>query len=226
MKKIVLIISLLLCSIILVSGFTSVNSINHGNYATNVGRNDGGLIAGYLQRIATPELADADQVTNDAVIAIGGTTVVLGLTNPDVARNLVIDIDEASSQNVKAGTVTINGTNVNGQTIQETFTLIVNDSAPITGSKAFKTVTSIVFPAQDGGLAAVDIGTGSKLGLERCVYDPLMYIQGSFGGTIEATRATVAASATAVESNTVQLNTTLNGSTVYLLYLYVVKDNL
>ena len=50
---------------------------------------------------------------------------------------------------MKAGDIVVYGTNIAGKEISETFTLTDDDTAVDAGTKAFKTVTSIVIPAQE-----------------------------------------------------------------------------
>lgn len=140
-------------------------------------------------------------------------TVTTAITNPDVPRNITATAG-GTSADIKAIQVTITGTNAEGVTITETLPAFTeNTTGTVTGSKAFATVTSIAIPAHDGTGATTAIGTGSKLGLgDRLSRDTV--ISASLGGTREGTRPTVATSASAVESNTVQLNSSLNGSAV------------
>jgi hypothetical protein len=152
--------------------------------------------------------------TGQATSASVTTTVTSFAAQPDVARNIVIT-PGGTTADVPAGDVVVTGTNTRGETITENFTFAANASSATTGSKAFKTVTSVVFPVQDGAAATYDIGTGVKLGLSRKMTAD-KYINGSCDGTYEATRATVAYSASAVESNTVTFNTAPNATRDYV----------
>jgi hypothetical protein len=168
---------------------------------------------GYLVQDAWTDTATASatllktaQATSDSVT----TTVTSFAAQPDVARNIVIT-PGGTTTDVPAGDVVVTGTNIRGDVITENFTFAANASSATTGSKAFKTVTSVVFPIQDGAAATYDIGTGVKLGLSRKM-NADNYINGNVDGTYEATRATVAFSTSAVESNTVTFNTAPNAS--------------
>jgi hypothetical protein len=170
-------------------------------------------VKGYVTQDSWTNTATASATllkTGQATSASATTTVTTFAAQPDVARNIVIT-PGGTTADVPAGDVVVTGTNIRGATITENFTFAANASAATTGSKAFKTVTSVVFPVQDGAAATYDIGTGVKLGLSRTM-NADNYINGSVDGTYETTRATVAFSATAVESNTVTFNTAPNAS--------------
>lgn len=169
-------------------------------------------VNGYLRRQAwsAPAAADAglilnDQATSSSVV----TTVTSFLAQPDFPRNIVIT-PGGTTTDVPAGDITVTGTNIRGEVISETFTLTANQSAAETGSKAFASVTSIVFPIQDGAAATYDVGTGDKLGLDRVMGEAAV-LDAFADGVRETTAATVAFGA-AVESNTVSFNTTPNGT--------------
>jgi hypothetical protein len=140
-------------------------------------------------------------------------TVTSDITNPAVCRNVTATAG-GTSGDVKAIQVTVTGTNINGEVISETLpAFTVNTTGTVTGSKAFKTVTSISIPAHDGPGATTAIGTGAKLGLylERS-RDTVNRV--TFNGVREGTHPTVTFDADEVEKNTVTLNSTLDGSAV------------
>jgi hypothetical protein len=132
--------------------------------------------------------------------------VTAGITQPDVPRNMTIKGNASGN----AGNVTIHGTNENDAVITETIAL--NGATEVVGNKAFKTVTSIDYPAEThAGTDTVSIGRGSKLGLGRTLR--LNTVQDAYLNNVrEAVAPTVATSATAVESNTVLLNSALPGA--------------
>ncbi|MGW6120447.1 hypothetical protein ACWFRF_15500 [Nocardia sp. NPDC055165] len=146
------------------------------------------------------------QATSNSVI----TTVVSFLAQPDFARNIVIT-PGGTTGDVPAGDIVVTGTNIRGQVISETFTLTADQSSASTGSKAFKTITSIVFPVQDGAAATYNVGTGVKLGLDRKM-SVASVLDAYVDGVRETTMPTVAFSATLISGNTVITNTAPNGS--------------
>lgn len=149
------------------------------------------------------------------------TTVTTGFTNPDVPRNLQIT-PGGTTTDVAAMSITVTGTDVYGATITEDFAFSANASTATVGNKAFKTVTSVSIPAQDGNGATFAIGSGSKLGL----YDPIQHTtlgKAAFlGGTLEGTLPTLtgstAGAASLVSSSTATLNSSLNGTQVDVYY--------
>lgn len=157
-----------------------------------------------------------------AAVTDDGTeqTITTAITNPDVPR-VISATAGGTAADIKAIQVTINGTNIAGDTITEDLpAFTVNTAGTVTGSKAFATVTSIVIPAHDDTGATTAIGTGAALGIahvltNNTVVDGMVYLN----GTVEGTEPTVTVSATAVESNTVSLNSALDGNTVVFYYL-------
>lgn len=149
------------------------------------------------------------------------TTISTFLAQPDVPRNLILT-PTGTTGDVESCVVTITGTNVKNSTISETFTFAANASTAVTGSKAFKTVTSVAFPAncESGSFGATwNLGQGYKLGLRNCMANAGSFFHAVYGGVKEVTAPTVAASASAVESNTIQLNSMLLGSDVIAYYV-------
>lgn len=144
-------------------------------------------------------------------------TITTSITNPACARSITATAG-GTSADVKAITVTVTGTDINGAVISEVLpAFTVNTTGTVEGNKAFKTVTSITIPAHDGTGATTSIGTGAKLGLDHML--DLNSVESAFlGGTKEGTAPTVAVSSSAVCSNTVSLNSALNGTAVDIFY--------
>lgn len=189
------------------------------NYGIQVDASERQSTKGYIhrQKWTDAATADSDLVLNDQATSNSVTTTVTSfLAQPDFARNIVIT-PGGTTTDVPAGDVTVTGTNIRGQVITEAFTFAANASSATTGNKAFKTITSIVFPVQDGAAATYDVGTGVKLGLDR-KYSEASVIDAYTDGVREATAPTVAISASAVESNTVTTNTAPNGSQDFVIY--------
>lgn len=146
-------------------------------------------------------------------------TITTAITNPAVCRNITATAG-GTNTDIKAISVVVTGTNINDEVITETLPAFTVDTAgTVTGSKAFKTVTSIAIPAHDGTGATTSIGFGSKIGLEYKLLSNTIQ-QARLGGVKEGTAPTVATSTSAVESNTATLNSALN-STAVQIDLYV-----
>jgi hypothetical protein len=136
---------------------------------------------------------------------------------PDVPRNVVATIAASTAAHVAANSVVVYGTDYNDEEIDETLTAFTADTpGAVTGLKAFKTITRIVVPAQDGATAQVTITYGAKLGLKKCLAGntSLVYM---VDGVKETTLPTVAFSKAATCLNTVTFNTAANGTRDFVL---------
>lgn len=153
-----------------------------------------------------------------AVLASGGPQVIsTAITNPVIPRNVTATAG-GTAGDIKAVQVTVTGTNMRDEVITETLPVFTVDTAgTVVGSKAFKTVTSYSVPAMDGTGATVAIGVGAELGLPNTLSRNTV-IDAYLGGTKEGVAPTVTVSSTAVESNTVALNSALNASAVAIDY--------
>lgn len=145
-------------------------------------------------------------------ITASAQSIIAAITNPAAARNITATGSQAGALEV----ITITGTNMNGDVITETLTL--NGTAVVQGNKAFKTVTSIGIPVQTQASDAVTIGWGNKLGLPFKMSRNLILFT-FLGGVKEAIAPTLTISATVLESNTLTLNSVLNGTQVEMYSL-------
>ena len=153
-----------------------------------------------------------------AVVFTGGQTAVPDvleddITNPLIPRNITATAGGIGGD-IGAIQVVVEGTNYKGEAITETLpAFTVNTASTVAGSKAFKTVTKITIPAHDGTGATTAIGFSDKLGLPyKLTHNTVM--SAFLDDVIEGTAPTVATSATAIESNTIDLNSALDGSKV------------
>lgn len=134
-------------------------------------------------------------------------TVSTGFTQPDVPRNLVMTGNTGADE-----VITANGLDAAGAVITEDFTL--SGATPQVGTKAFRTVTSIVTPI---GTHTVAIVCGNVLGLPHKLLLPTVLFK-LFDGSAES--GTLATSATVLALNTYAPAGTLNGAKyVDLIYL-------
>lgn len=162
--------------------------------------------------------ADATASSNTAVHAAITLTseiqaVITAITNPKVPRSVIIKGNAAGV----TGDVVITGTNVADEVITETIAL--NGATAVEGAKAFKTVTKIDLPVEvHAGTDTVSVGQGNKLGLPFLSSHDTV-ISAYLDNGREGTAPTVTVSATAIESNTIKLNSALAGKVVdaYLL---------
>lgn len=170
--------------------------------------------------LSAAEAATASTTGVHAAVTDTGVQVVVttGITNPPYPRNITATAG-GTAADVKAITVTIAGTNINGESITEVLpAFTVNTTGDVVGSKAFKTVTSITIPAHDGVGATTAIGFGDKIGLpDKLPHNTVLYA--FLTNVKEGTAPTVATSASALESNTCDPNSALNGTAFDVYYL-------
>ncbi len=163
--------------------------------------------------VAAASATAASNVSVHAAVTLGAAVQnVTATTQPTVARNVIVKGNAAGI----AGDVVITGTNYLNEVITETIAL--NAATAVAGTKAFKTITNINLPAKTNGSGdTVSIGTGEVLGLWNKL--SLNTVSMAFAdGTKEATAPTVTVSATAIESNTIDLATALNSKQVDAYY--------
>ena len=141
------------------------------------------------------------------------------VAQPDVPRNLVVT-PGGTTADVAACTVTVSGTDFHGGSISEGFVFAANASSGTTGLLAFKTVTSVWFPAscEDSPYGASwSIGYGEKLGLKRCLAQKGDFAWSSASGVYSATRATITVGTT-VAYNTADFNESMDGAADFDAY--------
>jgi hypothetical protein len=159
----------------------------------------------------SPLTADSDAILDNAPQGASLSIVTSFLGQPDVARNLVLTTG-GTTADIRAGSVIVTGIGADGQPVSETFTLTDNLSGALTGNKAFLKVQSVQIPVGDSPFGGtLDLGFGDKIGLSRCLDGAGFYIKGLVDG-VNLTAETIAANATALESNTVIPNPAPNGT--------------
>lgn len=137
---------------------------------------------------------------------------------PDVPRNIVVAPNGGTSIDCA---VTVSGTNFHGDTISEVLNFTNGQSSPAVGNAAFKTVTSVAWAAnceQNPFSYTWNVGYGEKLGLRRCMDGKGDFFQAALNGDYESTRPTLAFGKTQVEFNTVDLNSSYDGTDVWAYY--------
>ena len=174
------------------------------------------LGTGVMYSPGSPVVDDVDWYVASVDMKVGAYT--LAHTAPDVgARNVTVTQTAVDAEDTN-GTIVIVGTDLAGNVITETLT--PNAGATVAGAKCFATITSItgVGWVTDGGKDKVTLGFGSLIGLPDKLTDTAQVFAASLGNAREGTHPTVTVSATALESNTVDLNSALNGTPVKIYY--------
>jgi hypothetical protein len=174
------------------------------------------------QTITDPAAGATNSVLNTHAGGTSAAAVVVTsfAAQPDVPRNLTI-LPQTTTADVAACTIVVAGTNIFDQSITENFAFLDNASSATTGTKAFKTVSSITFPAncEEGAFGATwGVGYGEKLGLNRCMDFAGHNVFSTVAGVYETTRATMVADADEVEKNTADFNGTMNGSSDFEIH--------
>lgn len=173
----------------------------------------------YVQRAALGSPALGTTTAVHAAVTDTGSpqTITTGITSPAVPR-VITATAGGTAADVKAISPIIHGTDMNNRTLSETLpAFTVNTTGTVTGTKAFKTVTSIELPAHDGTGATTSFGLGAALGLPQTL-DENSVVAAYLNGVKEATAPTVTTSASVLASNTVTLNSALDGSAVVVTY--------
>lgn len=173
-----------------------------------------GFVGAHLQIAAAKATAASTTGIHAAVTSLATPSVVTtGITNPSVPRNITATAG-GTAGDIKAIQVVIAGTNYADEAITETLPAFTENTAgSVAGAKAFKTVTSITIPAHDGLGATTAIGFGEVLGLPfKLAHNT--HLATYLDNTVEANAPTVTVSATALESNTIDLNSALASKVV------------
>lgn len=139
--------------------------------------------------------------------------IIAGITNPDVPR--VVSVKGNASG--ITGNVVVHGTNINDEVISDTIAL--NGSTEVAGAKAFKTVTSIDYPAETHvGTDTVSIGRGVKIGFPTPIPNANLVLATSFDGSVDS--STITASST-TEGSLAAIAGTMNGVKLVELFFLV-----
>ena len=162
---------------------------------------------------------DADGILDGQATAADAVTVVTTfLKQPPFPRNLTI-LPGGTTASVPAGDVVVTGLDFAGAVISEDFAFLANATDATEGACAFKEITSITFPIQDGAGATYDVGWSDKIGLPYAFAHNAV-LGATRDGVRETTFPTVTYDASDVSKNTVKLNGALNGK-VLKIYLAV-----
>jgi len=171
-----------------------------------------------LYNLGAPALADDDLIVVSTNMKVGSYTVT---AQPGIPRNITITVTAGATADT-IGTVTITGTNYNDEEITETITPVAGSA--IAGTKAFKTVTTVVgsgwvIDAVEGTNDTIKVGTGNELGLPLVLDSATEIMLGILGTTITATNPTVSNPAN-LEGTTIDMSSgTYNGTKEALVFV-------
>ena len=165
--------------------------------------------------LGAPSVEDTqvDDIHAAVTLTAAAQTVTTDITNPDICRVVAVKGSDAGHTQK----VTINGTNYHGEAISEDITLTGTSTAY--GTKAFKTITSIVYPAYASG-GTVVVGRGKALGLPFAFSSSNKIVAATLGKA--AATPTVVTNETDVAKNTVDLSAgTYDGSKRAVVIAYM-----
>lgn len=191
-------------------------TLNYRNiYATSFGYTE------TKKKVAAGTSTAVLAATNGAATA---QTVTSGITQPDVPRALSVTVG-GTAAGVQQSTIVVTGTNVEGKVIAEGFTATQGSTGTINGVKAFKSITSVLIPAQVGTSATFAVGTRNILGINHRLFNNnttvKVYSATAHKGALTLQGVpTVTANEGAIEFNTVAPLTAPNGTT-FLIICYV-----
>lgn len=147
------------------------------------------------------------------------TTISTFLRQPDWPRNIVVVVAATTAADIAAGNIVVTGISFADEVISETHSVTADTAGTFTGTKAFKTVTSVAVPIQDGSSVTIDIGWGMIFGLPYKLSADELVILKLFNKAVDA--ATVVVDVTDIEKNTVDMAGTPDGAKDIDLYIIV-----
>ncbi len=179
---------------------------------------------GYTHTYKEVALGTATAVMAATTCSTTTTTIVSGITDPDVPR--VLKITMATAGGIGDGTAIITGTNIEGATITETFDIVDGTAGATNGTKAFRTVTSVVVSPMKG-TCTIAVGTRDILGMRHRLFasnTTIREVIDTAVGTV-TTRSLVGTAPTItdaddqyIEKNIVTPTTTPDGTYTYTFY--------
>ena len=184
-------------------------------YATYIADDFAGKFRVHAQKWTAPDAPAADNVLTAVTLAeLTTTTKVVAdfLVQPDFPRALSI-----TGNQTQAKTVVITGTDIRGNVISDS--IVLNNSSTVNGIKAFKTITSILFPTRTAGGDTVTVGFTDKLGLEM-IPAITTAISAHHNGTLEGTLPTITRHATDISQNLADFNSACNADHDQLIVFY------
>lgn len=111
-----------------------------------------------------PKAAENISILAAVTLPTSGTsTSTTFLSQPDVVRTIRFKGNQSSTQGL---VVTVNGTDIRGNTLTEAVTMGGAFATPTDSLNAFASITSIVFPTRGASGDTISVGDGASLGLD------------------------------------------------------------
>ena len=170
----------------------------------------------YAWAAAETVAADDDGVLVATATKTTAQVITTMTKQPPCARNVTVK-SGGEAGDLKASKITVRGTNIAGAEIYEEFDVTVDTALDAAGTKAFKSVTAVEIPAQDGATATIQVGWGVKYGLP-VMLDGQTPMWGYIDGKLEATAPTLVTDDNELEKNVVSFNTAPNGKATVFIF--------
>lgn len=166
--------------------------------------------------VATETVSKAADGCHASITALATVqTITDGITQPTTTRNVTITTAKGGGTNM-SGNVVVTGTNIWGQVITDT--LAEGADGLVAGTKAFKTVTSILVPVRIQEGDAITVGYGDSLGVDCFLPNTSCCIKQTKDGTAD-TLPTVSVDADEIEKNMILCATALNAQVMIAYFL-------
>lgn len=173
--------------------------------------------------IPKPVAADSDGMVDGVECTTGAEADPLVITTfttqPDWPRNIVVVVAATTTGHIAAGDIVVKGINFADEEITETHTVTADTAGTFTGTVAFKEVTSVTVPVQDGDSVTVDVGWGKVFGIPYLLEADEQVILKLFNKSTDSGKVTPDASD--IEKNVIALNGTPDGLKDIDLYVIV-----
>ncbi len=188
-----------------------------------------GVDRAFLAHIYIPEAAaaKADAIVDGAKGPSGEEAEALVVdefdAQPAWPRNITVSVAATTLADIAAGIVKVEGINFANEAISENFTVTADTAtvSPLVGDLAFKKVTKVTIPVQDGDSVTFDVGWGAKFGIPYKLYADELVILKLFNKAVEDTEGDVTADASDLEKNVYAPSGTPNGEKDIDLYIIV-----
>lgn len=130
----------------------------------------GAALPGKLYYLGAPAVSDDDKLVTSTNMINGDYTLEAN-AGPDVPRNILVTVTAVDTADTP-GTITVEGTDAQGNKISEVIT--PEAGTAVAGTKAFKTVTKVTgagwkMDEEEEGNDTIKIGYGNELGLPFAV---------------------------------------------------------
>lgn len=164
--------------------------------------------------LGAPIVATTNRIVTSTNMKVGSYTIA---AQPDVPRNITVTATTVATGADTPGTIVVTGTDNLDAVITET--IVPSQGSTVAGTKAFKTVTSVVGAGWviAGGNDTIVVGVGNLIGLPVTLTPATGYAITSLSGTLAHSATT--GGATRALSTVDASGGTYNGTKVLTVYL-------